>query len=118
MLEAPFGVILVTYTIQVSEAERSLLEKDKVVVPMRLPQDVNYKLEYATPANFNVVGSYPLKTRAKTGDDLVLDLMVMMPPVSLSSHTLVPRKAYNENRNCLNERTISIIDTSTNAPTI
>lgn len=94
MLNEQFFVILVTYTAQVSEAERSLLKKDKVVVPMRLPQDVNYKLEYAKPANFNVVGSHPLKTGTKTGDDLVLDLMVMMPPVSLSSHTLYARKSF------------------------
>lgn len=83
---------------------------------MRLPQDVNYTLEYAKPANFNVVGSHPLKTGPKTGDELVLDLMVMMPPVSLSTHTLMSGKASNENRTCLNEKTISIIDISTNAP--
>jgi hypothetical protein len=58
--------------------------KDKVVVPMLLPQGVNYKLEYAKPANFNVVGSHPLKTGAKHGDDFILDLMVMMPQVSFT----------------------------------
>jgi U3 small nucleolar RNA-associated protein 22 len=56
-----------------------------VVVPMRMPQDVNYKLEYAKPANFNVVGSHPLKTSTKHGDDLILDLMVMMPEVRVHS---------------------------------
>ncbi|QDS71339.1 hypothetical protein FKW77_002204 [Venturia effusa] len=75
-----------------TEAERSLLKKDKVVVPMCLPQEVNYKLQYARPATFNVVGSYPLKIGTKTGDDLVLDLMVMMPP------DLFERKDYLNHR--------------------
>lgn len=82
---------LVTYVLQVSEAERSLLKKDKVVVPMSLPQDVNYKLAYAKPANFNVVGSHPLKTGTKNDDNLVLDLMIMMPPVSILSHIFMPK---------------------------
>ncbi|TID14231.1 Nrap protein [Venturia nashicola] len=76
----------------VGEAQRSLLKKDKVVVPMHLPQDVNYKLEYAKPANFNVVGSHPLKTGTKTGDELILDLMIMMPP------NLFERKDYLNHR--------------------
>ncbi|KAE9975391.1 hypothetical protein BLS_002620 [Venturia inaequalis] len=78
--------------VSVSEAERSLLKKDKVVVPMSLPQDVNYKLAYAKPANFNVVGSHPLKTGTKNDDNLVLDLMIMMPP------DLFERKDYLNHR--------------------
>jgi U3 small nucleolar RNA-associated protein 22 len=47
--------------------------------------DANYKLQYDKPAHINTTGSYALQTATKYGDDLVIDLVVTMPPVSLLS---------------------------------
>lgn len=87
-------------------------------MPMRLPQDINYKLEYAKPSNFSVVGSHPLKTSARHGDDLILDLMVMMPQVSFSILINTFGVVANEIRICFKKRIISIIDTFTSEPSI
>jgi hypothetical protein len=85
---------------------------------MRLPENVNYNLEYAKPINFNVVGSYPLKISAKSGDALILDLMVMMPPVSYSIFIKPHEVIANETRVCLREKITLITDTSISEPSI
>ncbi|KAF2144618.1 uncharacterized protein K452DRAFT_245617, partial [Aplosporella prunicola CBS 121167] len=67
----------------IPDAERNLIKQSKVAVPFphpRPPKDAKYTLEYAKPAAINAVGSYPLKTQARTGSDLAIDLVVMMPP--------------------------------------
>lgn len=54
----------------------------KITAPFPDPKpDANaaYKLAYATPANVNVVGSYPLRTMVKDDHVLSVDLVVVMP---------------------------------------
>lgn len=92
--------------------------KDKVVVPMLLPQGVNYKLEYAKPTHFNVIGSHPLKIGAKHGDDLILDLMVMMPQVSSTMVLTTLGVLANGIRICSRKKITSTTDIFTNEPFI
>lgn len=66
----------------VVEAERELLTSSKVTIPFpnpRPPKDAKYKLEYAKPANINVVGSFVLKTSSRTKETLDVDMSVTMP---------------------------------------
>ncbi|OCL08708.1 Nrap protein, partial [Glonium stellatum] len=66
----------------VHDAEKSLLKSSKVAIPFphpRPPRDAQYKLQYAKPASINATGSYPLKIATRTGEDLVIDLVVTMP---------------------------------------
>lgn len=61
--------------------ERQLL-KEKITIPFpdpRPPKDAQYKLEFAKPANINVVGSHVLKTAVRTRDVLVVDMALQMP---------------------------------------
>lgn len=43
------------------------------------PKDSNYKLAYAKPEQFNVVGSYVSKTMVKTQEDRTVDMIVVLP---------------------------------------
>lgn len=66
----------------IHDAQKGLQKESKVVVPFphpRPPKDANYKVEYAPPAHINIAGSYPLSTHTKTGEDLILDVVVTMP---------------------------------------
>lgn len=66
----------------VSEAETELRTDADVVVPWPEPRpskDVKYTMSYAKPANINVVGSFALKTGAKTTECRPVDLAVTMP---------------------------------------
>ena len=65
----------------IDEAERKTLT-NKVAIPFpdpRPPKDAQYKLEYAKPANINVVGSFALKTSLRARDVLEVDMTVAMP---------------------------------------
>ncbi|KAK4549242.1 hypothetical protein LTR36_007700 [Oleoguttula mirabilis] len=66
----------------VDEAERQLLMSSKVAVPFpspKPPKDAKYKLQYAKPANSNVVGSFALKTATREKGSLAVDMTVTMP---------------------------------------
>lgn len=63
-----------------------MIKSSRVAVPFPEPRpahDAKYKLEYAKPANINVVGSYPLKLTTRTSDVLGIDMVVTMPAVCL-----------------------------------
>lgn len=65
----------------VAEAERDLI-KQKVAVPFpdpRPPKDAKYKFSYEKPANINVVGSFALKTAARSRDVVEVDMVTTMP---------------------------------------
>ncbi|EMD00335.1 hypothetical protein BAUCODRAFT_102852 [Baudoinia panamericana UAMH 10762] len=67
--------------LSIDEAERELL-RNKIAIPFpqpRPPDDAKYKLEFAKPANVNVVGSYAMQTISRSRDDLVIDMTVAMP---------------------------------------
>lgn len=66
----------------VSEAEKELRSVSDVVVPWPEPRpakDAKYIMPYAKPTNINVVGSFALRTGAKTTDSRPVDLAVTMP---------------------------------------
>ncbi|OQD73909.1 hypothetical protein PENDEC_c013G06873 [Penicillium decumbens] len=66
----------------VSEAEKELRGVSGVVVPWPEPRpakDTKYTVSYAKPTNVNVVGSFALRTGAKTSDFRPVDLVVTMP---------------------------------------
>jgi U3 small nucleolar RNA-associated protein 22 len=68
--------------VSITEAETTLRRRETVIIPFpepRPPKDANYKLQYAKPAHINTVGSFPLNLGTKTGDDIVVDLVVTMP---------------------------------------
>lgn len=65
----------------IEQAERSLT-KEKIAIPFpdpRPPKDAKYKLEYAKPANINVVGSHALQTSNRARDSAELDMVIQMP---------------------------------------
>ncbi|KAL1958471.1 hypothetical protein VTO42DRAFT_4335 [Malbranchea cinnamomea] len=65
------------------EAAKELRKRSEVEVPFPDPlpsKDTKYTVAYAKPANINVVGSFALKTGAKTPDaNLLIDLAVTIP---------------------------------------
>jgi U3 small nucleolar RNA-associated protein 22 len=66
----------------VSEAEKDLRGISGIVVPWPEPRpakDAKYTVSYAKPTNINVVGSFALRTGAKTSDSRSVDLAVTMP---------------------------------------
>ncbi|KZF18883.1 pre-rRNA processing protein-like protein Utp22 [Xylona heveae TC161] len=65
-----------------SEATTKFQKLDKIQVPFPEPKpqsDPNYKLEYSRPSAINVVGSYVLKTMAKSNSIFTVDVAVVMP---------------------------------------
>jgi U3 small nucleolar RNA-associated protein 22 len=83
-MDYPLTDTTFTNSIKIVDAEKALKTKDKISVPFpfpRPPKDANYKLQYDKPAHINAVGSYPLNTAIKHGDDLVIDFVVTMPAV-------------------------------------
>ncbi|KAJ5816875.1 Nrap protein [Penicillium robsamsonii] len=65
----------------VPDAEKEL-RASGLVVPWPEPRpskDVKYSMAYAKPANINVVGSFALKTGARTLESRPIDLAVTMP---------------------------------------
>jgi U3 small nucleolar RNA-associated protein 22 len=68
--------------LQIPEATKFLQKSYKITAPFPDPKpDKNaaYKLAYARPSNINIVGSYPLKTMAKSDNALSVDMVVVMP---------------------------------------
>lgn len=66
----------------VHEAEKELRSSSGVVVPWPEPRpskDSKYTMSYAKPTNINVVGSFALRTGAKTTDARPVDLAVTIP---------------------------------------
>ncbi|KAL2372463.1 pre-rRNA processing protein Utp22 [Blastomyces gilchristii SLH14081] len=65
----------------VSEAEKELRKRSGVIAPFPDPRpakDTKYTLEYAAPANINVVGSFAVKTEIKS-KLTTIDLAVTIP---------------------------------------
>ncbi|KAL2261289.1 hypothetical protein VTK26DRAFT_4480 [Humicola hyalothermophila] len=68
--------------LQVTEAALKLEKKHKIKVPFPdppPPENSNYKVAFAKPAQFNVVGSYVSKTMVKTQTGHGVDMVVVMP---------------------------------------
>ncbi|KAJ5667944.1 uncharacterized protein N7477_006514 [Penicillium maclennaniae] len=66
----------------VAEAEKELRDVSGLVVPWPEPRpakDTKYTVSYAKPTNINVVGSFALRTGAKTSDGRSVDMAVTMP---------------------------------------
>ncbi|KAJ5152860.1 uncharacterized protein N7482_009338 [Penicillium canariense] len=66
----------------VVDAEKELRTASGIVVPWPEPRpakDAKYTMAYAKPTNINVVGSFGLRTGAKTAESRPVDLAVTMP---------------------------------------
>jgi U3 small nucleolar RNA-associated protein 22 len=66
----------------IAEAEKELRGVSGVAVPWPEPRpanDAKYTVSYAKPTNINVIGSFVLRTGAKTSDTRSVDLAVTMP---------------------------------------
>ncbi|KAG6357924.1 hypothetical protein INS49_013807 [Diaporthe citri] len=66
----------------IHQASKSLETKHGLVVPFpepRPPQDSHYKVSFAAPTQFNVVGSYVSKTMVKSQSSHAIDMIVEMP---------------------------------------
>ncbi|KAK4203525.1 putative nucleolar protein 6 [Triangularia verruculosa] len=64
------------------EAATKFEKKSKIKIPFPDPQppkNSNYKVAFAKPAQFNVVGSYVSKTMLKTQKDHSVDMIVVLP---------------------------------------
>ncbi|KAH6623553.1 Nrap protein [Chaetomium tenue] len=64
------------------QAASKLEKKHKIKVPFPDPrpqENFNYKVAFAKPAQFNVVGSYVSKTMAKTQKDYAVDMVIGLP---------------------------------------
>ncbi|KAK4131415.1 Nrap protein [Trichocladium antarcticum] len=69
-------------SLPVAEAAAKLEKKHKVKVPFPdppPPENSHYKVAFAKPAQFNVVGSYVSKTMVKTQKDHSVDMVIVMP---------------------------------------
>lgn len=65
-----------------TEATTKFEKKHRIVIPYPDPkpaQDAPYKLSFAKPAQYNVVGSYVAKTMIKTQAEFGIDMVVQMP---------------------------------------
>ncbi|KAK4242907.1 hypothetical protein C8A03DRAFT_39852 [Achaetomium macrosporum] len=64
------------------EAASKLERRHKISVPFPEPpppENCNYKVAFATPAQFNVVGSYVSKTMVKTQKSHAVDMVIVLP---------------------------------------
>ncbi|KAK0649443.1 Nrap protein [Cercophora newfieldiana] len=64
------------------EAAHKLEKKHRLKVPFpepRPPKDCNYKVAFAKPTQFNVVGSYVFKTMVETQKDHAIDMIFVIP---------------------------------------
>jgi U3 small nucleolar RNA-associated protein 22 len=67
---------------QIIDAASKLEKKHKIKVPFPEPrpqEDSNYKVAFAKPAQFNVVGSYVSKTMVKTQKNHDVDMVIVLP---------------------------------------
>jgi U3 small nucleolar RNA-associated protein 22 len=68
--------------LQIHQASKSLEVTHGLVVPFpdpKPPRDSHYKVSFAAPAQFNVVGSYVSKTMVKSQSSHAIDMIVEMP---------------------------------------
>lgn len=71
-----------TNAFKIADAAKSLKKAHKIRVPFpepAPPKDSNYKLAFAKPDAFNVVGSYVSRTMVKTQEDRTVDMIVVLP---------------------------------------
>ncbi|KAJ3532365.1 hypothetical protein NM208_g8472 [Fusarium decemcellulare] len=81
--------------VPIAEATANFEKKHRIVIPYPDPKpakDAPYKLSFAKPAQFNVVGSYVAKTMIKTQAQFGIDMVVQMPK------TLFQEKDYTSMR--------------------
>ncbi|KAL1838520.1 hypothetical protein VTJ49DRAFT_2594 [Mycothermus thermophilus] len=72
--------------LQIAEAAAKLEKKHKIKVPFPDPRPdgtSNYKVAFAAPSKFNVVGSYVFKTMVKTQTNPAIDMVVVIPETVL-----------------------------------
>ncbi|KAI5466476.1 Nrap protein [Mariannaea sp. PMI_226] len=66
----------------IAEATRKFEQKHRIIIPYPEPKpakDSLYKLSFAKPASYNVVGSYVAKSMIKTQVEFGVDMVVQMP---------------------------------------
>ncbi|GAB1317570.1 U3 snoRNP protein [Madurella fahalii] len=66
----------------VTEAAAKLEKKHKIKVPFPdppPPENSNYKVAFAKPSQFNVVGSYVSKTMINTQEEHAIDMVLVLP---------------------------------------
>lgn len=77
------GLRLTTFfSLQIHQATKNLETTHDLVVPYPdpgPPHDSHYKVSFAAPAQFNVVGSYVSKTMVKSQSGHAIDMIVEMP---------------------------------------
>ncbi|KAL2151319.1 hypothetical protein VTH82DRAFT_6417 [Thermothelomyces myriococcoides] len=69
-------------TLPITQAASKLEKTTKIKVPFPHPQpqeNSNYKVAFAKPAQFNVVGSYVSRTMIKTQKDHGVDMVIVIP---------------------------------------
>ncbi|KAK0725377.1 Nrap protein [Lasiosphaeris hirsuta] len=69
-------------SLPINDAARQLEKKHRIHVPFPEPRpakDSNYKVSFAKPSQFNVVGSYVSKTMVKSQKDHAVDMVVVIP---------------------------------------
>lgn len=70
------------FSLQIHQASKNLETKHGLVIPYPdpgPPHDSHYKVSFAPPAQFNVVGSYVSKTMVKSQSGHAIDMIVEMP---------------------------------------
>ncbi|KAM5352067.1 hypothetical protein ACJ41O_004790 [Fusarium nematophilum] len=68
--------------VPIAEATTKFEKKHRIVIPYPEPKpakDAPYKLSFAKPAQYNVVGSYVAKTMVKSQSQFGVDMVVQMP---------------------------------------
>ncbi|KAB5518226.1 Nrap protein [Coniochaeta sp. 2T2.1] len=81
----------------VHDAAKKLKKAHKIRVPFpepTPPKDSNYKLSYAKPEAFNVVGSYVSKTMVKSQEDRTVDMIVVLPKEVLQEKDYLNMRYY------------------------
>ncbi|KAK7207462.1 Nrap protein [Myxozyma melibiosi] len=67
--------------LMLSDAEKTI-SKSGIAIPFpdpKPPKDAQYRFAYSTPSDFNLVGSYALKTMIKSPERFAIDVVVDMP---------------------------------------
>lgn len=84
------------------EAEKELRNAHSIIVPYPQPRpsrDTKYSVSFLKPTNVNVVGSFALRTGAKSTGSLTVDLAVTMPRLlfqekDYTNHRFFHKRAY------------------------
>ncbi|KAJ5469454.1 hypothetical protein N7539_009072 [Penicillium diatomitis] len=83
----------------IADAEKDLRSTAGIAVPWPEPRpskDVKYTVSYAKPSNINVVGSFGLRTGAKTAESRPVDLAVTMPSSSFQEKDYVNYRYFHK----------------------